>query len=166
MQVGVRQAGVWTIAIALAATADCGVRRDQPMTTSESEAVIREVRAFGEDVARDVTKDGPAAWAKYFADAPGFFMAVDGKLEFVNGMAAQTALPQIVRAMPHIELHWGEGMRVDALAPGLAMLAAPYHEVRVDAAGKRTEEEGYFTGLAEQRDGRWQLRNAHWSSRR
>jgi hypothetical protein len=29
--------------------------------------------------------------------------------------------------------------------------------------GKRAESGGYFTGIAERRNGRWQFRNAHWS---
>ncbi len=29
--------------------------------------------------------------------------------------------------------------------------------------GQRVEESGFFTGLAELRNGRWQFRDAHWS---
>ena len=29
--------------------------------------------------------------------------------------------------------------------------------------GKRAESAGYFTGIAERRNGRWQVRNVHWS---
>ena len=43
------------------------------------------------------------------------------------------------------------------------MIASSYSELRVDASGQRVEEKGFFTGLAELRDGRWQLRDAHWS---
>jgi hypothetical protein len=168
MRMQVRMAvRVCAVAVALAlaiGAVGCGVRRAEPMTAAESEAVIREVRAFAEDVARDVTKEGPVAWGRYFADTPAFFMAVDGRLEFVNGTAAKAGLPQIAQAIPHVELQWGEGMRVDPLGPGVAVMAGPYHEAQVDAAGRRTVEDGYFTGTVEQRDGRWQLRNAHWSS--
>jgi hypothetical protein len=63
----------------------------------------------------------------------------------------------------HIEIRWGDGLRVDPLGPGLAMVAAPYVEVRVDAAGQRVEEAGYFTGVAEHHAEGWRFRNAHWS---
>jgi hypothetical protein len=33
----------------------------------------------------------------------------------------------------------------------------------VNAAGQRAEASGYLTGTLENRDGRWQFRNAHWS---
>jgi hypothetical protein len=114
-------------------------------------------------VARDVTKEGPAAWSRYFADTPAFFMAYEGRLEFANGTAAKAAIPRIAGAIKQIELRWSDGLRVDPLGPGLAVMAAPYHEIQVISEGKRIEVAGYFTGVVEQRDGRWQLRNAHWS---
>ncbi|HEX4600379.1 MAG TPA: hypothetical protein VH116_03205, partial [Gemmatimonadales bacterium] len=54
-------------------------------------------------------------------------------------------------------------LRVDPLAPGLAILATSYHEVQVDAQGRRVEEDGFFTGIAEHQTGGWQFRDAHWS---
>ncbi len=51
-------------------------------------------------------------------------------------------------------------------------MAVSYHEIRVDAAGGRVDEKGFFTGVAEYRgspgdgggapSGPWQLRNVHW----
>jgi hypothetical protein len=35
--------------------------------------------------------------------------------------------------------------------------------VIVEASGRRVDERGYFTGVAEKRGDHWQLRNAHWS---
>ena len=55
-------------------------------------------------------------------------------------------------------------VRVDPLAENFAVVGASYHEVRVDTAGKRVDEDGFFTGTAEKREGRWQFRNAHWSA--
>ena len=138
---------VW-VAVAMMAGLGCGVRQSgAPMTAAEAEAVIRGVRAFGEDVAREVTQEGVGAWGRYFEEGPGFFMATDGKLEFASGMAAKTALPGIAIGIKKIELRWEGAMRVDALAPGMASVGAAYHEARVDAAGKRVEEDGYFTAL-------------------
>ena len=54
-------------------------------------------------------------------------------------------------------------MRVDPLTPTLVVLGMPYHEVRIDSAGRRVEESGYFTGLAELGSGGWKFRDAHRS---
>jgi hypothetical protein len=43
------------------------------------------------------------------------------------------------------------------------VVASSWHEVLVDTAEKSIDEKGFFTGIAEYGDGRWQLRNAHWS---
>jgi len=74
------------------------------------------------------------------------------------------AIPDVARAIKHIELHWGDDLRVDPLTTDLAIVATSWHETIVDAAGKSMEESGYFTGTVEYRDGRWRFRNAHWSS--
>jgi hypothetical protein len=77
--------------------------------------------------------------------------------------AATHGIEELRRVNRHIELRWEDSVRVDPLAPGLAVLAAPYHEVRVDSAGKRVVEVGYFTGVAEHGADGWRLRDAHWS---
>ncbi len=145
------------------AAAGCGTRQTAPLTAPEAEAVVRSVRAFAEDVARDVTQQGPAAWARYFEETPSFFMASEGKLEFANGMAANAALPAISSGIKQMELRWEGPVRVDPLGPGLAGMGTAFHEIRVDPAGKRVEASGYLSGLVEIRDGRWQFRHAHWS---
>ncbi len=121
------------------------------------------VRAFMHDVAHDVTKDGPAAWRKYFADTPAFFMAVNGKIAFANSAEVTAGLPQVALAIKQIELKWGDDLRVDLLAPDLAVVGASYHELQVWADGHHVEDSGYFTGVAQYRDGHWQFRDAHWS---
>jgi hypothetical protein len=148
--------------------AGCGA---QPTAPGESQALTPErvaavqdgVRAFMRDVAHDVTQDGPAAWRKYFADTPAFFMAVNGKIAFANSADVTAGLPQVALAIKQIELKWGDDLRVDLLAPHLAVVAASYHEVQVWADGHHIEDNGYFTGVAQYRDGRWQFRDAHWS---
>jgi len=134
------------------------------VTPARAAAIHRGVRAFASAVAEDVTKEGPAAWGRHFADSPAFYMAADGHLVFPDRAAATAGLQQLVQTLPHIELRWGEDLRVDVLATDLAGLAASYHEVQVDAAGRRAEDNGYFTAVVEEHGGRWQFRNAHWSS--
>ena len=126
-------------------------------------AVENGVRAFTQTVAQDVSRDGPAAWRKHFADTPTFFMAVDGHLQYADSAAATQGIQAVTRVIKQITLQWGDGLRVDPLTADLAVMAAPYHEVMVNADGGRVEASGYFTATVENRDGRWQFRNAHWS---
>jgi len=142
---------------------DRGTATASTFGPAQAAAIEDSVLAFADTVARGVSQRGPAAWRAYLADSPAFFMASEGQLVFANSAAASRGIEGLRRSIARIELTWGDGMRVDPLAPGLAVLATPYREVRIDRAGRRIEEVGYFTGLAEHRAGGWQLRDAHWS---
>jgi hypothetical protein len=133
-------------------------------TVTDTAAVENSVRAFTRVVAQDITQDGPTAWSKHFADTPAFFMAVNGQMAFLSGAAALAAIPNVALAIKHIELQWGDDLRVDVLTPVFAVVGSPYSEIQEDAAGHRAIDKGYFTGLVEYRDGRWKFRDAHWSS--
>jgi hypothetical protein len=137
------------------------------LTPERKAAVEDSVRQFVSNVAHDVTQDGPIAWRKHFSDSPAFFMAVNGTLAFPNGHAAAQAIPEIARQYKHIELRWGDDLRVDALTENLCVVAASYTEVielQPGVGGMQGTQRGYFTGLAEKRNGQWQFRNAHWSA--
>jgi hypothetical protein len=121
------------------------------------------VRGFAASLAHDVTTQGPSAWGAYFADDPAFFMADEGRLVFPNHDAAARAIATLTQTITRIELRWGDTVRVDPLAPGFAVLAAPYHETQVDRRGRRVEENGFFTGIVEHTASGWQVRDAHWS---
>jgi hypothetical protein len=146
---------------AAALLASCG--QQAGMSGAQTAAVEEGVRAFSGSVAHDVTLDGPVAWRKFFSDSPAFFMAVDGHLQFPNSAAATAGIQNLTHSIKQIELKWGDDLRVDPLTPDLAMMAATYHEMITDPNGARIEAGGFFTGLAELRNGRWQFRNAHWS---
>jgi hypothetical protein len=133
------------------------------MTAASAAAVEGSVRAFAQAVAHDITQEGPAAWRRHFADSREFFMASEGRLVFPNSASATAAIQDLARTIKHIELRWGDDLRVDPLTPDLAVVAASYREIRLNTDGSRVEEAGFFTGTTEQRDGRWQFRNAHWS---
>jgi len=157
------------ITLALSLCGACMAQNDapcqpSPFTKERAAAVDRAVRAFAQDVARDVTQDGPIAWQKYFSDRPEFFMAVNGHLVFPSGAAAKEAMKEVALAFRHIELRWGDDVRVDPMEPDLAVIATSYHEVRVAYSGARIDEDGFFTATVEYRDGRWQIRNVHWSA--
>lgn len=154
--------------IALFALADRGLGFDVPagasaFTEARKGVVEKEVREFAASVSRDITQQGPAAWEKHFADSPAFFMASEGKLVFPNRQAATQAIRELTQTIQHIELTWGDDLRVDAFTPQFAMVASSWHEVQGDKEGHQTTENGFFTGLAERHKGQWQFRNAHWS---
>ena len=159
-----RYAARFVIVFGAVAVAACtGVRRSTPLTAEQTVATANGVRAFAATVADDVTRRGPAAWRDHFADTPSFFMAAEGRLVFANSDAATRGIQELTHSIAKIELRWGEPMVVDSLTPTFAMVAAPWHEILVDCAGHRVEENGYFTGLAELGPADWRFRNAHWS---
>jgi predicted outer membrane lipoprotein len=152
----------WLLGITLCVA--CGSHRNasRSLTTERAFAVDRDVRAFAATVAHDITQEGPAAWRRHFSDSPAFFMASEGQLQFPDSASATSGIQSLTRIIKHIELKWGD-LRVDPLTEQFAVVAAPWHEIVEDEAGKKVEESGYFTGVAESRNGRWQFRDAHWS---
>ncbi len=151
------------------ACAACGTRqtdsaKSQPLSARREAAIDVDVRAFALDVARDITAEGPAAWRRHFSESPAFFMAADGNLQFPDSASATAGIQALTRTIQHIDLKWADNLRVDALAPDLALIATPYHETIVTSSGARVDSTGFFTGVTEFRDGRWRFRNAHWSS--
>ena len=147
------QSGLMRIAQAQASAAAYG-----PIAETDS------IRTFMQTVARDVTHDGPTAWLKYFDDSPAFFMAVNGAMVFPNPAVARDGTQKFAETIQHIELKWGDDLRVDPLTAEIAVVGATWHEVQIDKAGHRVEESGYFTGVVERKQSQWKFRDAHWSS--
>jgi hypothetical protein len=135
----------------------------QPPTPSRAAPVRARVRTFMQTVAREVSQEGPTAWCRYFDTSPAFFMAVNGQLAFANSAAALEGTKNFARTISHIELHWGDDLRVDPLTSQFAVVAVSWHEVQIDHAGHEVTESGYFTGVAQYQNGRWFFRDAHWS---
>jgi len=151
--------------------AACGTPQTDPqkgqfLSARRESAIDVDARAFALDVARDVTALGPAAWRKHFSESPAFFMAADGNLQFPDSASATAGIEALTKTIQHIDLTWRDDLRVDALGPNMALIASPYHEIIVTNSGARIDSTGFFTGVAEFRDGRWRFRNAHWSSAR
>ena len=160
--------GAW-IVLTLLIFAGCHSRNSVPsespsLAPADATAVVQELTAFMTNVARDVSQQGPLAWNSYFEESPSFFMAVNGQMAFANGAAAKDGIQHVALALKHIDLKWGDDLRVDPLSRTLGVVAASWRETQVDAAGHSVDESGYFTGLVEYRDGRWQFRDAHWSA--
>lgn len=110
-----------------------------------------------------MTRNGPSAWLSFFEHDSAFFMASEGQLVFPSFDSATTFVHVLSQHIVRIELAWTD-VRIDPIAPGAAILAAAWREVRTDGAGHATRERGYFTGLAVHTPAGWQLRNAHWSA--
>ena len=150
-------------ALLLSLFLDGGCASRQPAASRLAE-VKSNVQSLARSVADEVTRQGPAAWRDFFEDSPSFFMASDGRLQFPNGAAAQAALPELNRAIKKIQLEWGKDIRVDPLTENLAAMGASWHEILTFADGNRLDASGYFTSVAENRDGHWRFRNVHWST--
>jgi hypothetical protein len=161
----------WILLIPAVAALGCqachsSVDNAQSLLPARRAAVEDAVRRFTVTVAHDVTQEGPLAWRKHFADTPSFFMAVNGQLAFPSGQAAAQAIPEVARQYKHIELRWGDDLRLDALTESLCVVGTSYTEIielQPGVEGFQGTQNGYFTGLAENRNGQWQFRDAHWS---
>jgi hypothetical protein len=153
---------VLTLLLTGLCAAGCQAPALKPARTT-APAVEASVRQFLADVAQGVSRDGPAAWQRYFAARPEFFMASDGVLAFRDGTAAIVGISAAAREIRHIELRWGADARVDVLGPDLAVVGVPWSEVRELADGTRLADGGYFTAVVERREGTWRVRDAHWS---
>ena len=151
----------------LVLAAGCANRKAPFAGTASSEqqraSLEQGVRQFVAQVGQDVSREGPSAWRKEFANGPEFFMASDGKLAFANGQAAIEGIGGLTQMIKRIELHWGDDLRVDMLTPTRAVVGTSWQEEREDAEGHHVKQSGYFTGVVEQRGGKWVFRDAHWS---
>lgn len=157
--------GFLTVTVVAATSLGCGHVdvHSSSLPADAQQSITNGVRRFMDAVAQDVTHDGPSAWRKHFEDTPSFFMAVNGQLAFGDSRSATQGIQDAARAYKHIDLHWGDTVRVDPLTPNLAIVAAPYHEVLTTADNQQIISNGFFTGLAENHNGEWQFRDVHWS---
>ncbi len=139
--------------------------RATPVTLDPAHAAAMRdgVTQMAAAIARDLSEAGPGAWLRYFEDTPAFFMASDGQMLFPTRDSADIFVRGLAARIPEIVLDWNE-IRVEPIAPGLAVMAASYHEVVTDTAGVQTSFAGCFTGVATHSTVGWQLRNLHWSS--
>ena len=157
----------WIWFIALVTSSGCRTHDDSlgtsGLTSAQKHAIEDSVRRFVLDVAHDVSQEGPTAWRKHLADSPSFFMAVNGHLAFPDSESATGGIQSFARTIQHIDLQWGNDLRVDPLTADFAVVATPWVEVQTDLQGHQVTTRGFFTAIAQNRDGQWQFRNAHWS---
>src|SRR5260370_37705031 len=119
--------GLWHRMLVLAAVtaAGCAPRDEAPdLTPAHAAAIEDSGRTFAQAVAADVSRGGPIAWRRHFAESPAVFMASEGRLAFPNSETSTREIQDLARVIPYIQLRWCNGLRVDPLAPVLAILAA------------------------------------------
>lgn len=154
---------VTIVLIAITLFMRCGTGKDKALTPKQSAEVLQQVQQMADNIARDVSEQGPTAWLTYFADEPQFFMVSNGELAFTNYDSASVFIKSTLsKTMPAIHLSWNN-VRIDPVTENLAVMGAYFHETITDGFGKHLNSDGYFTGTAEKTDKGWQLRNAHWS---
>jgi hypothetical protein len=140
----------------------CRSKEYSALDPADALVVRSSVKLLADSVARDVTREGPNAWLRYFESSPGFFMASGGSLAFPNNDSASTFVRAFAAGMRRLELTWSD-VRVDPLTSRLAVMGAAFHEVMTDTAGREIQFGGYFTAVAEETPAGWRLRDAHWS---
>jgi len=133
--------------------------------STPSSRVDQGVRRMLDDISRDLSRDGPAAWTRYFLDGPEFYMVSDGKLVFATIDDAKEFLAGFAPRVSHMSLTWSD-IRVDPAGEGLALVAAAYQEVIQEVSGTELRFGGYFTGVVTETRSGWRLRTLHWSSPR
>lgn len=152
----------WRYALLLVSPLACGPGPRAPLDPPHAAAIEDSVRQFAAAIAQDVSGGGPNAWLPHFVHGPEFFMASEGRLVFPSFDSATTFVHALSRTIPQIDLAWAD-IRVDPIAPGIAILGASYREALTPRTGRATRARGYFTGLAIHTASGWQLRDAHWS---
>ena len=103
-----------------------------------------------DSIAKQISRDGPVAWFRYFDDSPGFFTASDDQLVFPNIDSAKNFVTNtLVEAYGNIELHWNN-IRIVPVTARFAILASGFHEDITCSNGNKSSTDGYFTGMAHQ----------------
>lgn len=146
----------------LLTAAACAPRSAGELDAAHAAAMRDSVAMFATTIARRLSQEGPAAWLRYFETSPAFFMASDGQALFPSNDSATAFVEGLTRTIIAIDLEWVE-LRVEPLAPGLAVLGASYHERITDTAGVTVEFGGFLTAVARHTTEGWRLRNLHWS---
>jgi hypothetical protein len=136
------------------------------LTQQQSTAIRDSVQHMMNMLSKDISNNGPIAWLTWFEKTPDFFMASEGHLVFPNSDSATLFIKHVlVKQIRTIQLQWSN-MRIDPLTTHFSGIAATWHEEITDFASGKISQEGYFTAIAEKTAKGWQLRNAHWSTKK
>jgi hypothetical protein len=150
-------------ALLLTLATACAPAADPRLDPEHAGAMRDSVGALLEDIAAGLAAEGPLAWLRYLEDSPGFVMVSDGQVVFPNRDSAQAFLLSFAESVTSMQLVW-DSTRVEPLAPGIAAIAAQYHESITDTAGAVASFGGSVSGVARNRSGEWRFQHLHWSS--
>jgi len=151
------------VAVFYCVSASCHTESNTVFTPAQAVTVRDSAMGLMHSIENNITHYGPIAWLRYFENTPAFFMASDGAIAFANNDSATNFIQKtLVKNISQIKLQWND-IRIDALTPALAGVAAGFHETLTSSSGKAMAADGYFTGIAERSPQGWQLRNLHWS---
>jgi len=135
----------------------------QQLTPGEIEYVQQNVTKFTANLAGDLSARGPIAWEDYIDTSKNFFMADVGQLVFKSGPTAKVFIQDTLsKSIRKINLQW-TNMRIDPLTDNIATIGSDYHEDITNSSGASASYDGYFTATVTLKDGRWKIREAHWS---
>ncbi|MCI0436014.1 MAG: nuclear transport factor 2 family protein [Gemmatimonadetes bacterium] len=134
-----------------------------PLSTAHRTALHDSVRSFVESIPGALAEGGPAAWLRFFEESGAFFMASDGQVAFPGPDSARAFLSGFAPSVTSMTLEW-EGLRIEPVQPGIAVVASGYREMMTFADGRRSAFGGYVSGLARKQGDGWRLQHLHWSS--
>jgi hypothetical protein len=134
-----------------------------PFTPAHRAAVDDSVREVTARLAAEISAHGYRAFVPVMDSAPGYVWAYNGFLPFTSFDSMATW----ARSSPEPEgpetFAW-DSVRIEALAPGLAAVAATYSETAPDRTGNPGTERGVFTAVAVHRADGWKFTDAHTST--
>ncbi|MCO5949147.1 MULTISPECIES: hypothetical protein [Mucilaginibacter] len=158
-----RLAKQYSLSIVIVTMAFACRQKIAKLTPADSAMVKDSAVKLMVNIENDISAKGPAAWLNYFDDSPGFFMASDGKIAFASYPSARKfVLDTLVKIIPRIKLVWSN-VKAVALANDAVFIAAGFNEDLTDTKGLTQHTHGYFTAISGLNDGRWKLKNLHWS---
>ncbi len=150
--------------LALAASLASACRPAGTAFTAERQAALADsVREVTARLAADITAHGYRAFPAVMDSAPGYVWAYDGSIPFASfdSMAAWARSAPEPRVP---ETFAWDSVRVLAIAPGVAAVAASYQETAPDRTGDSGTVKGVFTAIALHRADGWKFTDAHTST--
>lgn len=141
--------------------AACSIERTAP--TGSTERARADVAAFMDSIPARLHAAGPIGWLDLFDAEGGFRMATDGVLLFPSHDSATTFLEAFGPTTREMAIAW-DSVRVELLAPGVALAETGYRESITDTAGTVSRFGGHVSMLLRRGSSGWRIRHLHWSS--
>ncbi len=151
-----------SVALAASLASACGPA-GTAFTAERQAAIADSVREVTARLAADISAHGYRAFVPVMDSAPGYLWAYNGFIPFpsFDSMAAwarSASEPKVPETFA-----W-DSVRVVAIAPGVAAVAATYQEDAPDRTGDTGTVKGVFTAIALHRANGWKFTDAHTST--